>query len=129
MSVKIVVAGSRSINNYDLIRKNLDEIILEEDIVDRSITIVSGGARGPDKLGERYARERNHKIDKYPANWKEYGKSAGYIRNKKMASVADIVVCFWDNRSPGTKHMIDLSIAESHKKGSKLKSLYVVKED
>jgi len=26
-----------------------------------------------------------------------------------MADIADAVICFWDGRSRGTKHMIDIS--------------------
>ena len=40
--------------------------------------------------------------------WDIYGKSAGYKRNEEMAKVADSCVVFWDGKSSGTKHMIDL---------------------
>jgi hypothetical protein len=60
-------------------------------------------------LGEKYASERNFNIERYPAEWDKYGKSAGYIRNREMAMNSDTAVCFWDGKSKGTKHMIDLS--------------------
>jgi hypothetical protein len=52
-----------------------------------------------------------------PANWDEFGKSAGYIRNAEMAKYADACVIFWDGISKGTKHMINLA----NKEGLKLK--------
>lgn len=70
-------------------------------------TTVCGQARGADTLGERYAKEHNHSIQYFPANWKRYGKAAGYIRNTEMAKDADALVAFFgDGQSLGTKHMI-----------------------
>ena len=40
--------------------------------------------------------------------WDIYGKKAGYMRNEEMAKVADALVVFWDGKSKGTKHMIDI---------------------
>ncbi|WP_276914036.1 DNA cytosine methyltransferase [Aneurinibacillus aneurinilyticus] len=45
----------------------------------------------------------------YVADWDKYGNSAGYIRNREMAQSADALMAFWDGKSPGTKHMIDLA--------------------
>jgi hypothetical protein len=44
-----------------------------------------------------------------PAQWEIYGKMAGYLRNLEMAKIADAVVLFWDGKSKGTKHMLDIS--------------------
>lgn len=41
-------------------------------------------------------------------NWDKYGKSAGYRRNKEMVDIASAAICFWDGKSKGTKHTIDL---------------------
>lgn len=70
------------------------------------IEIVSGGARGADKLGEKYAREKNYPIKSFPAEWQKYGKSAGPIRNAKMVDYANVCVAFWDRESKGTHDMI-----------------------
>lgn len=47
----------------------------------KDITIISSGANGADKSGERYGEENNLPVEAYPAEWDKYGKSAGYIRN------------------------------------------------
>jgi hypothetical protein len=73
------------------------------------VEIVSGCANGADKLGERYADDSGYGITRFPAEWKLYGKQAGYIRNKQMAEYATHCVCFWDGQSKGTKMMIDLA--------------------
>lgn len=72
------------------------------------IEIVSGCANGADKLGERYAIERGYKIVYFPANW-ELGKQAGYLRNKEMAKYTNALIAFWDKKSKGTWHMINLA--------------------
>lgn len=104
---RCIVAGGREFNNYSLLKTKMDFALQNK--VSEGITIVSGAARGADKLGERYAQERGYKIDSHPAKWDEFGKSAGYIRNKEMAQNADALVAFWDGKSRGTKHMIDLA--------------------
>ena len=78
-----------------------------------SIVIVSGGCAGADLLGERYAKENGYSIDRYPAEWKKYGKKAGIMRNAVMADNADALITYWDGISRGTKNMID----EARKKG------------
>lgn len=58
-------------------------------------------------MGERYARERGFQLRRFPADWEQHGKSAGHIRNAKMADNADALIAFWDGESKGTKNMID----------------------
>lgn len=80
-----------------------------------NVTIVSGTANGADKLGERFAREFSLNLKRFPANWDKYGKSAGYKRNAQMAKYASdslskkVLIAFWDGKSSGTKHMINLA--------------------
>lgn len=105
--LKVIIAGSRDFNDYQLLKQNLDKIF--QRYAADQIEIVSGGARGADRLGERYAKERGMTLKVIPADWNEHGKSAGFKRNAEMATYATHCVAFWDGRSPGTKHMIDLA--------------------
>jgi hypothetical protein len=100
--MKVIVAGSREFNNYRLLRDTLDRLLAGLGDVE----IVSGCARGADRLGERYAIERSHAIKRFPADWAEHGRAAGPIRNNEMAKYADMLVAFWDGKSKGTHHMI-----------------------
>ena len=102
----VIIAGSRGFNNYLLLVKELDLILPE---FGDEVTIVSGGARGADTLGERYAQERNLPIHRYPADWNAYGRRAGLLRNAQMVEESDGLVAFWDGTSRGTKHTIQLS--------------------
>ena len=103
---KVIIAGGRDFNDYELLKKKCDYYLSNLDTDE--IIIVSGAARGADSLGEKYANEKNYKIDSHPADWNKYGKSAGYRRNKEMVDIASAAICFWDGKSKGTKHTIDL---------------------
>ena len=100
---KLIVAGSRSFNDYNLLKDKLDRLLSNKDL--STVHIISGTARGADQLGERYAKERGCQLERFPANWSRYGKSAGYERNTRMARHADAAVIFWDGESRGALHM------------------------
>ncbi len=105
--IKVIVAGGRDFKDYELLRTKLDQALRNR--LNEEIVVVSGKARGADSLGERYAKERGYKISSHPADWDTYGKAAGYIRNKEMAEEADVLMAFWDGKSRGTMHMINLA--------------------
>jgi len=102
---KVIIAGGRDFNNYELLKQKCDYYL---QFIEDEVMIISGCAIGADTLGEQYAKERNLKIDSHPANWDKYGKSAGYRRNKEMVDIASAAICFWDGKSKGTKHTINL---------------------
>ena len=101
--MKLLIAGSRSLNNEPKIRKLLHELIT---FMNRPVTeIVSGCAVGVDKIGESYASMMNIPVKQMPADWTKHGKSAGMIRNKNMAEYCDWAIILWDGKSPGSKNM------------------------
>ena len=104
--VKVIVAGGRNFQDYALLKAKLDKILHD---VNDSIEIVCGEANGADTLGKQYAIENHYRIASFPANWDKNGKAAGFIRNEEMAKYSTHCVCFWDKKSKGTKHMIDLA--------------------
>lgn len=101
--MKAAIIGSRSFNNYDLV---LETLLEYENII---TLIVSGGAKGADTLGERWAKEKNKEVLIFYPEWDKYGKSAGFRRNKDIIENSDIVFAFWDGVSKGTKSSIDLA--------------------
>lgn len=108
--MRLIIAGSRGITDYDILVKVMSELPFTP------TTIVSGTARGVDKLGEEYAEKNDIDIIRYPAEWDKFGKSAGYKRNAIMANNADALLALWDGQSKGAAHMIELA----HKKGLKI---------
>lgn len=105
---RVIIAGSRDFSDYNLLREKCDRILSDQKS-NHQIVIVSGTARGADRLGEQYAKERGYEVRQYPADWDAHGKSAGFIRNREMAKNADALIAFWDGQSKGTRLMIDLA--------------------
>lgn len=106
---KIIIAGGRDFMDYNLLKEKTNKI-LQEKKVTHKIVIISGCARGADTLGLRYASENTFDVEEYPADWDKYGKKAGYVRNVEMAENADALIAFWNGKSKGTKHMIDIAM-------------------
>lgn len=102
---KVIIAGSRDFTDYTLLKTKCDNIL--SNLTD--VVIISGKARGADSLGEIYAKERGYSIEEYPADWNQFGRAAGHIRNEEMAKNATHLIAFWDGVSPGTKGMISLA--------------------
>jgi uncharacterized phage-like protein YoqJ len=75
-------------------------------MVTHTIVIISGMAKGADTIGEQYAHERGYTVERFPADWQQYGKAAGPIRNRQMVDNADALIVFWDGQSAGTRNMI-----------------------
>lgn len=120
----VIVAGGRDFNNYKLMCEKLD-FYLSDISKMYNIIIVSGTADGADRLGERYALERNYEVVKFPPNWNKYGKAAGPIRNKEMSEVASGCIVFWDKKSKGTRNMIETA----REKNLEIKIVYYWFED
>ena len=116
--LRAIIAGSRDFDDFPKLMNSSIEILTgiskKRDDLDR-IRIISGTARGADKLGEQYAKIAGYELSKFPADWDGLGKRAGYVRNAEMAKFAieddnyGVLIAFWDGQSRGTKHMIDLA--------------------
>lgn len=94
--MKLLIAGSRSINDFDLspyISSDVD-------------VIISGGAGGIDTLAEQYADA--HRISKYilRPKYNLYGKAAPLKRNEEMIKMADVVLVIWDGVSKGAQYTV-----------------------
>lgn len=97
--MKVIIAGSRSIHEYEIVKQAVAESGFE-------ITeVVSGRAAGVDRLGESWADEYNIPVKPFPADWSKWGKGAGHRRNTEMAEYADALVAV-HNGSRGTLNMI-----------------------
>lgn len=107
-TIKIIIAGGREFNDYDFLDRCMNDIEVMHSA--NTIEVVSGGARGADELGERWANERGLTLRVKDADWKKHKQQAGIIRNEEMASMAQVLVAFWDGHSTGTKHMIGAAI-------------------
>lgn len=106
--MKLLVCGSRSIENDHWVFNKIDDYILELEFNRKDVTIIEGAARGVDLSAKRWAQTHGLEILEYPAEWDKYGRSAGYIRNDIMVRECDYCLILWDGESKGTRHDIDL---------------------
>jgi len=86
--MKIIIAGGR---NYQFTDKDVEKL---NSIKHLTTEIVSGGAKGVDSEGERWAKSNGIPVKMFKADWNQYGRAAGPIRNKQMAQYADAIVLF-----------------------------------
>lgn len=100
--MRYAIIGSRTFNDYSVVEDFLNGC---HDIT----AIVSGGAAGADSLGALYAIEHNIPYTIFRPDWVKFGKKAGYIRNADIINDADVVIAFWDGKSNGTRHSIELA--------------------
>jgi hypothetical protein len=112
VSFKVIIAGGRDFDDSDLLDKSAGAA-LRYKIATSRVEVVCGKANGADTLGEVWALDNGISVRYFPADWDKHGKKAGYLRNEEMAKYADALLAFWDGKSKGTKHMIDL--AKKHK--------------
>ena len=113
----IAIIGGREFDDYQLLKKTLEPY--KSKITD----IVSGGARGADKLGDKWSRQfLNKKAIEFLAEWDNlddpclikrndkgelYNSLAGFKRNKDIVKKCDALIAFWDGKSTGTKDSLD----------------------
>nr|QBK88147.1 MAG: DNA recombination-mediator protein A [Marseillevirus LCMAC202] len=101
--MKILVAGSRNYTNRRKIHNVLS--VLPSDTV-----VVHGDCRGADRISASVATELGMSVNSYPADWEQYGRAAGPIRNQKMLDEGGIekAIIFHEclAESKGTKDML-----------------------
>lgn len=101
--MRVIVCGSRAWTDREAIANRLSDL-------PPGSTIVHGAARGADRIAGQEGQKLGHLIEEHSAEWETHGKRAGYLRNAHMASLgADLCIAFWDGRSKGTQHMVDLA--------------------
>jgi len=113
----VIIAGGRDFSDYLKLKESCDKALLNKRTT-HDIVVRSGGAKGADLLGERYAKENGFTVQQFIPEWKNAdgtpNRAAGHIRNREMADgnseftdKADALIAFWDGKSRGTKGMID----------------------
>lgn len=101
--MKTIIAGSRSLIAIDMVYAAIAQsnFVITE--------VVCGGANGVDLIGKQWGASRGIPVKDFPPDWKQFGRAAGPIRNRQMATYADALIAIWDGKSRGTRSMIDLA--------------------
>jgi hypothetical protein len=101
---KLAIVGSRTFNNYELLRQVLNPA------ADMISEVISGGATGADKLAERWSLENSIPCQVIRPDWRPngiYDKGAGFKRNILIVQACDKLLCLWDGVSRGCINSVD----------------------
>ncbi len=100
--MRVLVCGGRNFNDENYLIEALHILGMRIPLS----AIIQGGARGADLLAKHFAHEYGIPAFEFRAQWKQYGKAAGHIRNKRMLEEGspDMVLAF--PGGPGTANMI-----------------------
>lgn len=114
--MKTIIAGSRNIAESRLLHDILDAWHKTMKITE----VVSGTAKGIDKLGETWAMVHGIPVKQFRPNW-DAGPKGGPERNQKMADYAECLIAFSVNESRGTADMI----RKAKEKGLKILEIHL----
>jgi len=110
--MRVLIYGGRDFSDHEAAFRFLDRLSegwprLPEDEYGNwlpDVTVISGGAKGADRIGEDWAVNNWTKLEVYKADWATYGSRAGPIRNQQMLdSGVDFAVQF-----PGGRGTADM---------------------
>ncbi|MGD2071982.1 MAG: SLOG family protein [Candidatus Thorarchaeota archaeon] len=104
--MRVAIVGSREFPDRELVESIIQQLIVDY----KNIILVSGGARGVDSWAEEVFHRYNKMVIVHYPDWNKYGKKAGFLRNKLIINDANMIIAFWDGKSKGTKHSINLAI-------------------
>ena len=105
--MRLIIAGSRSLTDYGLFTYCVQQTQFAAELQPSTCTILSGCARGIDRLAIKWAHEQGLSVERHPAKWLEHGKAAGFRRNEQMLLHANGLLAIWDGNSRGTEHCIE----------------------
>lgn len=100
--MRVIVGGTHTFDNYDLLKKALDKLLPKV-----GVTILSAHNPGTDRMGEKYAFERMLPYQIYHLDPKLKDKDIP-TRNEEMARNADAAILFWDRGCRQTGNLIML---------------------
>jgi hypothetical protein len=99
--MRVIVCGGRDYVDSNTIREHLKLL----QAVSPDAVIIHGAAPGADSWAGYIAGTLGFRVEVHPADWAQYGKAAGPIRNQEMLdSGADLVIAFPGGR--GTQNML-----------------------
>lgn len=106
-SYRVLVTGSRTWRAPEQICAALDALLAQH----ADMVVVHGACKeGADAVADRWAIRNWVSVERHPAEWRRYGRSAGYRRNAEMVALgADVCLAFIRNDSAGATHCADLA--------------------
>ena len=110
--MRVLITGSRTWSHRQFIWEQFREMLRRYPVDPHDITVISGTAAGADVICESVAEAYGMTVERHPANWGQYGKRAGFIRNDEMVRTgADLCLAFIRDNSKGATMCADLAEA------------------
>lgn len=103
--MRLAIIGSRSFTDVELAERVFISFFQKGKVS----LIVSGGARGADLIGREISKRHSIELLEFIPDWDGLGKSAGFIRNRKIIESSDMVLAFHDGESRGTQNSLDVA--------------------
>jgi hypothetical protein len=100
---KLAIVGARTFNDVALFESTMKEYVLKHGLPSM---VVSGGARGADELGERWANAQGIPTIILKPDWKKHGKAAGLLRNTDIVNACTHMIAFPSKTGKGTQDSI-----------------------
>lgn len=109
---RVLVTGSRDWADEAPILHAMTEARISAVKDPQEMVLVSGACpTGADRIAEELAAALGWAIERHPADWNQFGKAAGPIRNNEMVKAgADICLAFMNPGSRGTLHCSQVAI-------------------
>lgn len=110
--MRVLVTGSREWIDREIVSVVLNGFLLRSiEDYDEQFVVIEGGASGADEFARAWRKfDEDVEHIREDADWDEYGKSAGPIRNRKMVDEhePDVVLAFHDHlaHSKGTRDCV-----------------------
>lgn len=113
--MRVLVTGSRDWGDWREVYRALSKVCEEHDLNlipdehgntmpdPRKITVVHGNCpTGADMWADQWCISNFFTAERHPADWQEYGKRAGFVRNAEMVkSGIDLCLAFIKGESKG----------------------------
>lgn len=101
--MRVAIVGSRDYPDLIHVRLYVRHEMHAGDV------LISGGARGVDATAEAEAKRRGLDVLSIRPNYDLYGRRAPLVRNEDIVAGCDALVAFWDGKSHGTMHTVNLA--------------------
>ena len=94
----LAIVGSRTMTDWALFREGIAQCL--ENFGELPVKVVSGGAKGADRMARVWAKQNEIELVEFLPDWK------GIVRNADIVKASDKVLAFPSKKGRGTQNTI-----------------------
>lgn len=99
---RVIIAGGRDLPICTFVLEKTQRLL--DKLPKDDVELITGTAKGADQIAYKFSDK--YPVKEFPADWNQFGKAAGHIRNKEMAEYGTHLILFWDGKSKGSANML-----------------------